>query len=108
MSSSNYQIYFDFGFSKLRAGAFNKINLNETFHTESKFFFDHIEIDKETQKIITFLEKKTDEYIKDINLMIDSPKTKSIGISISKKINETSLKQRDIQFLIQEFSKEDI
>ena len=102
MSSSNYQIYFDFGFSKLRAGAFNKINLNETFHTESKFFFDHIEIDKETQKIITFLEKKTDEYIKDINLMIDSPKTKSIGISISKRINETSLKQRDIQFLIQE------
>ena len=54
MSSSNYQIYFDFGFSKLRAGAFNKINLNETFHTESKFFFDHIEIDKETQKIIDY------------------------------------------------------
>ena len=102
MSNNNYQTYLDFGFSKLRAGAFNKVNLNESFHTESKFFFDQTEIDKEIQKIITFLEKKTNEYINDINLMIDSSEMQSIGISISKKIDETPLRQKDIQFLIQE------
>ena len=57
MSSDNYQIYFDCGFSKLRAGAFNKIDLRETFNAESNFFFDHTDIDLEIQEIITFLLK---------------------------------------------------
>ena len=36
MSDNNYQIYFDCGFSKLRAGAFNKLNSIKAFYTESK------------------------------------------------------------------------
>ena len=102
MSKNNYQIYFDCGFSKLRAGAFNKTNLNENFYTESKFFLDHSEMKKEIQNIIFLLEKDTEEYIKDVNLMIDSPKMLSIGISISKKIDGSHLRQEDVQFLVQE------
>jgi cell division protein FtsA len=102
MSDNNYQIYFDCGFSKLRAGAFNKLNSSKAFYTESKFIFDHTEMDSEIQKIITFLEKNTNEYIDDINLMIDSSKMLSIGISISKNIDESKLREEDIQFLVQE------
>ena len=102
MSSDNYQIYFDCGFSKLRAGAFNKIDLRETFNAESNFFFDHTDIDLEIQEIITFLEKNTNEYVDNINLMIDSSKMQSIGISVFKKIDELQLRQEDIQFLVQE------
>ena len=100
--SNNFQIYFDCGFSRLRAGAFNKNNLSKAFYTKSKFLVDHTEIDKEIQKIITFLEKNTNEYIDNINLMIDSPRMLSISISISKKIDGSQLKQEDIQFLVQE------
>ena len=102
MSNNNYQIYVDCGLSKLRASAFHKTDLSERLNVESKFFFDHKEINIEIQKIITFLEKNTNEYINNINLMIDSPKTLSIGISISKKIDESQLEQDDIQFLVQE------
>ncbi|MDC1280182.1 cell division protein FtsA [Pelagibacteraceae bacterium] len=102
MTNNNYQIYFDCGFSKLRAGAFNKLDSNQTFYTESKFLFNHMEIDLEIQKVITFLEKKTNEYIDDVNLMIDSHKMISINISISKKIDESELREEDIQFLVQE------
>ena len=102
MNNNNYQIYFDCGFSKLRVAAYSKTDLNKIYYTESKFFFDHIDIDLEVQKIITYLEENTKEYINDVNLMIDSTKIFSIGISISKKIDGSKLKQEDIQFLVQE------
>ena len=102
MNNNDYQIYFDCGFSKLRAGAINIINSDKAFYTESKFFLDQKEIDMEIQKIITTLEKDTNQYIDNINLMIDSPQMISIGISISKEIDESQLRQEDIQFLVQE------
>ena len=102
MSNNNYQIYVDCGFSKLRASAFHKTNLSKRLHTESNFLFEHTEISIEVQKIITFLEKNTNEYIDNINLIVDSAKMLSIGISISKKIDGLLLEQDDIQFLVQE------
>ena len=102
MINKKFQVYFDCGFSKIRAGAFNKDTPDETLFTESKIFFDHSDIDLEIQKIITFLEKKTGQYISDVNLMIDNSKMMSIGISIAKKLEGAKLKKEDIQFMIQE------
>tara|TARA_B110000046_G_C13009975_1_gene406222 strand:- start:549 stop:1658 length:1110 start_codon:yes stop_codon:yes gene_type:complete len=102
MINKNFQVYFDCGFSKIRAGAFNKNNPNEIFFKESKFFFDQSDIDQEIQKIVTFLEKKTGQYIDDVNLMIDSSKMMSIGISVVKKLEGPKLKKEDVQFMIQE------
>jgi|TARA_B110000967_G_scaffold31046_1_gene29333 cell division protein FtsA len=102
MGNNNYQVYVDCGFSKLRASAFHKTNLKKRFHIKSKFFFDYKEISTEVQKMITFLEQNTNEYIDNVNLMVDSSEMLSIGISISKKIDAVQLKQDDIQFLVQE------
>jgi len=102
MNSKNLQIFFDCGFSKIRAGAFNKDDQNKTFYTESEFFTDQSNLELKIQKIITFFEKNTNEYIDNINLMIDSSKMLSISISISKKLDGLKLKQANIQFLIQE------
>ena len=102
MNSESFQIYFDCGFSKLRAGAFNKKNDNEAYFIESEFFINHSNLDIEIQDLITSLEKKTGEYINNINLMIDSSKMLSISISISKILDGSDLRQEDIQFLIQE------
>ena len=63
MNNKNFQVYFDCGFSKVRAGIFNKDDLDEAFYSESRFFTDHLSLDLEIQKIITSFEKDTSEYI---------------------------------------------
>ena len=102
MNSKNYQTFFDCGFSKIRAGTFNTSNNEDAFYTESEFFTDQLNLELKIQKIIISLEKDTDEYINNINLMIDSLEMLSVGISLSKKLDGSKLKQANIQFLVQE------
>jgi cell division protein FtsA len=102
MNSKNYQTFFDCGFSKIRAGTFNTSNNEDAFYTESEFFTDRLNLELKIQKIIISLEKDTDEYINNINLMIDSLEMLSVGISLSKKLDGSKLKQANIQFLVQE------
>ena len=102
MHSKNFQTFFDCGFSKVRAGTFNINNQDETFYTESEFFTDQLNLEEKIQKIVTSLEEDSKEYIDNINLMIDSSKMFSVGISLSKKCDGSKLKQTNIQFLAQE------
>ncbi|WP_415294727.1 cell division protein FtsA [Candidatus Pelagibacter sp. Uisw_113] len=102
MNNKNLKIYFDCGSSKIRAGVFNGDDKEGSFYYESKFFEDDSNLEKEIKKIIGSLEKDTNEYIDSINLMLDSPKILSIGISVSRKLNGSSLKETSIKFLAQE------
>ena len=102
MNNKNSQVFFDCGSSKVRAGLFNKSNQNKNLYYESEFFIDRSNSELQIPKIITFFEKNTNEYIDNINLMIDSSKMLSVGISISKKLDKSKLTQANIQFLIQE------
>jgi cell division protein FtsA len=102
MNNRNFQTFFDCGFSKVRAGTFNRNSANEAFYFESEFLEDRSDLESKIQNIITFLEENTNEYIENVNLMIDSPKMLSVGISLSKKLDGSKLKQTNIQFLVQE------
>ncbi len=102
MNNKNFQTFFDCGFSKVRGGIFSKDNPDEVFYVESKSFTDQSILTLEIEKMITYFENKTNEYINKINLMIDSSKMLSIGISISKKLDGSKLKQTNVQFVIQE------
>ena len=74
MDKKIFKTFFDCGFSKIRAGTFNINNSSHAFYSESEFFTDRSNLELKIQKIVTSLEKSTDEYIDNINLMIDSPK----------------------------------
>ena len=102
MNNENFQTFFDCGFSKVRAGTFNIDNNEEAFYAESEFFTDRSNLELKIQKIITTLEKESNKYIDSISLMIDSSKMFSVGISLSKKLDGSKLKQTNIQFLVQE------
>ena len=102
MINNNFDVYFDFGYSKIRAGAFSKDDPKNNIYSQSEFLANHSNIDTETQKIISFLEDNTKEYLEDVNLMLDSPKMLSIGISIAKRLDGSKLKKEDVQFLVQD------
>ena len=53
MNNKKFQIYLDFGSSKLRAGAFNKKNLNEVFYTEQKLTFKNPDSTFQIKEIIS-------------------------------------------------------
>jgi|TARA_B110000459_G_scaffold175314_1_gene198619 cell division protein FtsA len=102
MKNENFQTFFDCGFSRIRAGIFNKNNQNVAFYSESEFFTDRSNLELKIKKIVASFEKDTNEYINNINLMLDSSKMLSISISISKKLDGSKLKETNVQFLIQE------
>ena len=102
MKNENFQTFFDCGFSKIRSGTFNTSNQEEAFYADSEFFTDQSNLEVKIQKIITTLENVSNEYIDNINLMLDSPKMLSVGISLSKKLDGSKLKKENIKFLVQE------
>ena len=102
MNKKNFQTFFDCGFSKVRAGTFNIDNNNQAFYFESEFFTNQLNLESKIQNIVTSLEKDTNEYIDNVNLMIDSPKMLSVGISLFKKLDGSKLKETSIKFLVQE------
>ena len=102
MNNENFQTFFDCGFSKIRAGTFNINNKNEAFYCESEFFTDQSNLELKIQNIIISLERDSNEYIDKISLMVDSTRMLSVSISLSKKLDGSRLKKKNIQFLVQE------
>ena len=102
MNNENFQTVFDCGFSKVRGGTFNTNKNDEAFYTESEFFTDRSNLELKIKKIVTSLEKDSNEYIDNISLMVDSSKMLSVGISLFKKLDGSKLKQGNIKFLVQE------
>ena len=107
MTEKNFNIFFDLGSSRIRASAFNKNDKEKIFLTEedcySSFKSGQInlsEIEKKIENIIFELEKKTDEYIDSINLMLDAQEALSINLSLSKKKDNEVISSEDIQYLI--------
>ena len=108
MGDKKFQTIIDCGFSKIRAGTFNEEDKSNPFFIESNFYIDQSNFQLEIQKIIASLEKSSNEYIDNIDLMVDSSKMISVAISVFKKIEELKLRQDDILFLIQEAKQQNI
>ena len=102
MSNTNYEIVLDIGSSKIRASAFHKNNSTKNFYFNGNFFSNFKDLESEIQKIIPILESNTDEYLENVNLLVDDQKTLSINLSLFKNFEGLKLKNEDIQFLIQD------
>ena len=109
MNNKKFDVYLDFGSSKIRIAAFSKDNINNNFYIESlchsnltvdKLDFSSSEIIIE--KMIFDLEKKTNEYLDSVNIMIDSPDIFPINLSVLKNYTGHKLKNEDIKFLMQD------
>ena len=102
MNNKKFDIYLDLGSSKIRVGAINKTDSQNSFYYESNYFSDPSNAAIEIEKIIHKLESDTNEYLDNVKLMVDSYKIKSIELSLSKKFDGSKLQKKHIEFLIQD------
>ena len=92
MSKKIFNVFIDLGSSKIRLGIYNNETSKSILILEkdciSNFNINNFDI-KSSNEIIKDLiksaEKKINNHIKDVNLMIDTPDMFSIDISIKKK-----------------------
>ncbi len=109
MNEKNLNVFVDFGSSKIRLGVFDKETSKNIFITEknciSDFSLKNFNIDDSKEIIkdqIKSAEKKIDQHIKNVNLMIDTPDMFSIDISIKKNFDSNKYTKNDIKSLLNE------
>ena len=109
MNEKSLNVFIDFGSSKIRLGIFNQENSKSILVLEkeciSNFSLKNFDI-KNSNEIVKDLiksaEKKIDNHIKNINLMIDTPDMFSIDISIKKNFDIKKYSKNDINSLLNE------
>ena len=109
MSEKNYDIYLDLGSSKIRVTAFDKQEKNQIFFLEKDCLtclklnqLNLLETDHIIEETVFEIEKKTGEYLNNINLMLDTSDAFSIILSVSKKNEKKIITKQDVQYLIQD------
>jgi len=109
MNEKSLNVFIDFGSSKIRLGIYDKETSKNIIILEkdciSNFSLNNFDI-KNSNEIIKDLiksaEKKINNHIKNINLMIDTPDMFSIDISIKKNSDSKQYSKNDIKSLLNE------
>ena len=110
MNKKSFDIYLEFNYSKLNLAAFNKLNNQLEYYKEQSYKsyinsdqelnFD--ELQKLIEKNIIEMEKSIDEFVKDIYLIIETPQTMSIQLSVIKNNEGKNITKQDALYLIQD------
>ena len=110
MNKKSFDIYLEFNYSKLNLAAFNKLNNQLEYYKEQSYKsyinsdqelnFD--ELQKLVEKNIIEMEKSIDEFVKDIYLIIETPQTMSIQLSVIKNNEGKNITKQDALYLIQD------
>jgi len=110
MSKKNFDIYLEFNYSKLNLAAFNKLN-SQLEHYKEQSYKSYINSDQELnfdelQKLVEIniieMEKSIDEFVKNIYLIIETPQTMSIQLSVIKNNEGKNITEQDALYLIQD------
>jgi cell division protein FtsA len=109
MSKKNFDIYIDLGSTKIRVTSFENREKNQIFFLENKCQtnlklagLNLFETDKIIEKTVFEIEKKTGEYLNNINLMLDTSDACSIALSVLRQNETEIINKEDIQYLIQD------
>jgi len=109
MIEKNFDTYLSISSTTLSAAVFNVF-------TENNFFFKEYncatnlkenELNLNTfealiEKIIFEIEKVTGTFLNDLNLMVDTPETMSISLSLFKYIEDKKIQKKDAEYLAQD------
>ena len=109
MNEKGLNTFIDFGSSKIRIGVFDIESSKNIFTSEkdcisnlNEKYFDISGSNEVLNYLIKTAEKKIDNHIKNINLMIDTNDMFSIDISLKKISDNKKYSNKDILSLLQE------
>jgi len=109
MSEKDFDIIFNLSFRKLSIAGFKKFDSSLIFFKEhicetdinkNELNFDNIE--NIIKKSIFEIEKFTGSFLNDLYLMIETPKSISINLSLTKNNDLKKIQRKDVQYLIQD------
>ena len=109
MSKKNFDIYVALSSTKLSIGAFKKFDGNSIFFKEyncvtnlNKDQLNFENTEKTIEKNIFEIEKETGEFLNDIYLMVETPESISITLSLIKDNEGKKIQKKNVQYLIQD------
>jgi len=110
MSEKSFDIYLEFNYSNLNLAVFNKFNDKIEYYKEhlyKSYIDDEKNLNFEAlQRIVENnifeVEKSIGKFVKDVYLMIETPQSISIRLSVIKNIEEQKISKQDVMYLIQD------
>lgn len=110
MNDKKFDIYLEFQYSKLNLAAFDKMSDKLEYNKEqlyksylsNKEDINFNELKKLVEENIHQMEKSIDEFVKDIYLIIETPETMTIKISVLKYNEGKRLIREDVMYLVQD------
>jgi len=110
MSEKSFDIYLEFNYSNLNLAVFNKFNDKIEYYKEhlyKSYIDDEKNLNFEAlQKIVENnifeVEKSIGKFVKDVYLMIETPQSISIRLSVIKNIEGQKISKQDVMYLIQD------
>ena len=110
MSEKKFDIYFEFNYSKINLAAFNKINDKLEYYKERTYesYFNNYKelnfekLEKILEESILEIEKSTKEFVRDIYLIIETPQSKSLKLSVTRNNEGNKVIKEDAAYLVQD------
>ena len=110
MSEKKFDVYLEFNYLNLNLAVFNKANNKLEYYKElpyKNYFSNYKELDFKKldeilEKNIRELEKLTKEFIKDVYLLVETPQSISINLSVNKNNEGNKVTKEDATYLIQD------
>ncbi len=110
MKEKKFDIYLYISSTKLSVSIFDKSDLVKSiffkeFNCKTNLYKEKLnfyEIEKIIEKNIFEIEKFTGNFLNDIYLIVDSPESLKIGISLSKNNEDKKIEEKDVKYLIQD------
>ena len=110
MSEKKFDIYFEFNHSQLNLAVFNKTNNKLEYYREQiyeSYFKNYRELNfrelgKLIEENIIKIEKSTKEYIRDIYLIVQTPQSISLKLSVTKNNEGNKITKEDAMYLVQD------
>ena len=110
MSEKKFEIYLEFNYSSLNFAVFNKILKKLEYYKEKNYksYFKNFnelnfeKLDKILEESIIEIEKTTKEFVRDIYLIVETPQSLSLKLSVAKNNERNKIAKEDAMYLVQD------